>query len=238
MAAKPMEFVSQHINKFDGTNFHFWKFKMQMVLEDKDLWSIVSGEVVEPVGEGSTEASLQKFRKRARKAMATICLSLCDNQLSLVRTAETARAAWLKLENHYEIKSLANKLFLHKRYFTACMAENDGMMLHINKMRSSAEQLAAVGAQISEDDQVATLLCSLPDSYSNLIVALESRADDLNLEFVIARLLHEERKRSEVSADLGSGMEKALITTKEKFDSATHQKKPGTKKGKMLQLWF
>ena len=73
---------------------------------------------------------------------------------------------------------------------------------------------------------------SLPDSYSNLIVALESRADDLNLEFVIARLLHEERKRFEVSVDLGSAMEKALITTKEKSDSRSHQKKPGTKKGK------
>ena len=152
MAAKPMEFVSQHIDKFDGTNFHLLKFKMQMVLEDKDLWSIVSGEEVEPVGEGATEASLQKFRKRARKAMATICLSLCDNQLSLVRAAETARAAWQKLESHYEIKSLANKLFLRKRYFTASMAESDRMMVHINKMRSLAQQLATVGAQISEDD--------------------------------------------------------------------------------------
>ena len=27
------------------------RVKMQMVLEDKDLWSIVSGEEVEPVGE-------------------------------------------------------------------------------------------------------------------------------------------------------------------------------------------
>ena len=57
---------------------------MQMILEDKDLWSIVCGKEVEPVGEGSTEALIQKFRKRARKAFATICLSLGDNQLSLV----------------------------------------------------------------------------------------------------------------------------------------------------------
>ena len=101
-------------------------------------------------------------------------------------------------------------------------------------MRSLAEQLAAMGAQISEDDQVATLLCSLPDSSSNLIAALESQADDLSLEFVIARLLHEERKRSEVSIDLGSSVEKVLITTKEKSDSAGHQNKPGTEKGKFL----
>ena len=33
------------INKFDGANFHLWKFKMQMVLEERDLWDVVSGEV-------------------------------------------------------------------------------------------------------------------------------------------------------------------------------------------------
>ena len=232
MAAKLMEFMSQHIDKFDGTNFHLWKFKMQMVLEDKDLWGIVSGEEVEPTGEGATEASAQKFRKRARKALATICLSISDSQLSLVRSANTAGEAWSKLENHYEVKSLANKLFLRKRYFTATMSENDTMMEHTNKMRSLAEQMASVGAQVSEEDQVATLLCSLPDSYNNLIVALESRADQLTLEFIIARLLHEERKRSEVSSDLGIAMEKALATTKEMSRVAGHQVKSINKKGK------
>ena len=232
MAARSVEFFPQQIDKFDGSNFHLWKFKMQMALEDKDLWDIVSGGEVEPTGEGTTEASVQKFRKRARKALATICLSLSDSQLSLVRSANTAKDAWSKLENHYEVKSLANKLFLRKKYFTASMSEGDTMMEHINKMRSLAEQMASVGAQVSEEDQVATLLCSLPDSYDNLIVALESRAYNLTLEFIFARLLHEERKRSEVSSGLGIAMEKALITTKEKSRSAGHQVKSTNKKGK------
>eukprot|EP00794_Sanderia_malayensis_P017160 gene17160-18882_t len=64
------------------------------------------------------------------------------------------------------------------------MTEGDTMMEHINKMRSLAGQLESVGAPITEDDQVATLLCSLPDSYNNLIIALESRADDLTMEFL------------------------------------------------------
>eukprot|EP00112_Aurelia_sp_Birch-Aquarium-sp1_P025965 Seg893.2 transcript_id=Seg893.2/GoldUCD/mRNA.D3Y31 product="Retrovirus-related Pol polyprotein from transposon TNT 1-94" pseudo=true protein_id=Seg893.2/GoldUCD/D3Y31 len=94
---------------------------MQMVLEDKDLWGIVSGEEVEPEGEGATDASVQKFRKRARKAMATICLSLSDNQLSLVRSAETGREAWLKLklESHYEIKSFTETEDTHALFWTA-----------------------------------------------------------------------------------------------------------------------
>ena len=157
--------------------------------------------------------------------------SISDTQLSLVRSANTAGEAWSKLENHYEVKSLANKLFLRKRYFTATMSENDTMMERINKMRCLAEQMASVGAQVSENDHVVTLLCSLPDSYNNLIVALESRANQLTLELIIARLLHEERKRSEASSDLGIAMEKALVTTKEMSRVAEHQVKSTNKKG-------
>ena len=36
----------------------------------------------------------------------------------------------------------------------------------INKMKKLASQLEAVGASITEDDQAATLLCSLPESYN------------------------------------------------------------------------
>ena len=146
---------------------------MQMILEDKDLGSIVCGEEVELVGEGSTEALIQEFRKRARKAFVTICLSLGDNQPFLVGSAQTAREAWLKLEGHFEVKFLANKLFLPKKYFSAMISEGNTMKEHIKKMRNLAGQLASVGAQVSEDNQVATLLCSLLESYSNLIVALE-----------------------------------------------------------------
>jgi hypothetical protein len=82
---------------------------MQMVLEDKNLWGIVKGDEVEPTAEGTTETQRRKFQRRERKAFATICLSLGDKQLSLVRSATTARDAWSKLEGHYEVKSLANK---------------------------------------------------------------------------------------------------------------------------------
>ena len=78
--------------------------------------------------------------------------------------------------------------------------------------------------------QMATLLCSLPESYNNLIVALESRADDLTIEFVIARLLHEERRRCEVSSDSSIAVEKALAATMER--PSVQKQKSGIKKGK------
>ena len=216
------------IEKFSGENFHLWKFKMQMVLEEKDLWGIVKGDEVEPTDEGTTDAQRRQFQRRERKALATICLSLGDEQLSLVRSAATAREAWSKLESQYEVKSLANKLFLRKKYFTMSMGVDESMSEHINKMKNLAGRLEAVGASITEDDQVATLLCSLPESYNGLITALESRADDLTLEFVIARLLHEERKRKENLSAPDAG-EKALFSKNDRGNQKNFRNK---KKGK------
>ena len=112
--------------------------------------------------------------------MAAICLSMEDSQLPLVRSASGAFDAWSKLEDHFEKKSLANKLFLRRRLFTAMMDEGDDVLHHINNLKTPAEHLDAVGAPVSEDDLVITLLGSPSDSYAFLTSALESRADSLS----------------------------------------------------------
>ncbi len=80
-----------------------------------------------------------------------------------------------------------------------------------------------MGASITEDDQVATLLCSLPESYNGLITALESRADNLTLEFVTARLLYEEHKRKESLSTQDAG-EKALLSMIEQIREVSNPK--------------
>jgi len=73
------------------------------------------------------------------------------------------------------------------------------MQQYINKVITLAEELEGIEAPVSDEDIAMTLLCSLPESYENLIVALESRADDLTAEFVQARLLQEEARRKETN---------------------------------------
>ena len=184
-----MDASSLRISKFDGTNFHAWKFKMQMVLEERDLWEIVSGEI--KAEQCKTQLDQATYKRKSRKAMAVICLAMEDSQLPLVRSASGACDAWSRLEDHFEKKSLANKLFLRRRFFTTMMEEGDDVLEHINKLKTLAEQLEAVGAPVCEDDLVITLLGSLSDSYQFLITALESRSDTLSWELVTSRLLHE-----------------------------------------------
>jgi hypothetical protein len=183
------------VEKFDGENFHLWKFKIQMILEEKDLWDVVTGS--SPFSSGSENDA---WIKKERKALATMCLYLKDTQLLQVRQCTTAKEAWKKLTDIYENKSLTTRLFLRRRFFTIQMTEGTSMMDHIAKVRTLAEKLEAIGAAVHEDDVVMTLLSSLPESFSNLITSLESRADSLSLEFVTSRLVHEEARRREVTS--------------------------------------
>ncbi|OWZ08979.1 Copia protein [Phytophthora megakarya] len=168
--------TTSRINKFDGTNFHTWKFKIRMVLEERDLCEVASGEI--KMEHCVTTVGQTTFKRKSRKALAIICLAM---------------------EGHFEKKSLANKLFLRRRFFTTMMAEGDDVLEHINKTKTLAEQLDAVGAPVSEDDVVITLLASLSEAYQFLITALESRADSLTWVLVTARLLHEDMKRKRSS---------------------------------------
>ncbi|KAG6613824.1 Transposon-encoded protein [Phytophthora cinnamomi] len=136
--------TTSRINKFDGTNFHTWKFKMAMVLEERDLWEVTSGEI--KLEHCATTLDQTTFKRKSRKALAIICLAMEDSQLPLVRSAKDAYDAWSRLEGHFEKKSLANKLFLRRRFFTTMMAEGDDVLEHINKIKTLAEQLDAVGA--------------------------------------------------------------------------------------------
>src|SRR5689334_13148730 len=86
--------ATARINKFDGTNFHTWKFKMQMVLEDRELWEVVCGEV--KLEHCVSENDQVVYRKKSRKALAIICLAMEDSQLPLVRSATGAHDAWPK----------------------------------------------------------------------------------------------------------------------------------------------
>uniref|UniRef100_A0AAV1TL77 CCHC-type domain-containing protein n=1 Tax=Peronospora matthiolae TaxID=2874970 RepID=A0AAV1TL77_9STRA len=152
-----------------------------------------------------------------------------DSQLPLVRSAENAYDAWSRLEGHYEKKSLANKLFLRRRFFTTTMGEGDDVLEHINKLKTMAEQLDAVGAPVSEDDLVITLLASLSESCQFLITALESRSDSLTWDLVTSRLMHEDLKRKEQGGEVyGSvhGQAQAFMSRDNKRNG-----RPGKKTG-------
>ena len=78
------------------------------------------------------------------------------------------------------------------------MEEEDDMLAYINKVKALADQLNGADVTISDRDIVMMLLESLPPSYEYLIVAMESSPiQELTLDYVTSRLLHELSRRKE-----------------------------------------
>ena len=186
------------IDKLNGPgNWATWKFQMEHLMRAKGLWTHVSGEAVAPAAGAGNAA--QEFERKGERAFSTIVLNIATSQLYLVTSCKSSKEAWDTLKNHFERETLANKLFLKKKYFRCEMAEGTSLETHLKHMKELTDQLAAIDAPIAAEDQVVTLLGSLPPSYSTLVTALEARMDELSLEFVHQSLANEELKRSSES---------------------------------------
>ena len=77
-------------------------------------------------------------------------------------------------------------------------------------MKELTDKLSALGAPIAEENQVVTLLGTLPASFQMLITALEAR-DTVTLSHVQQSLIHEEKKMNreycrERSGDSGTAL--------------------------------
>ena len=209
---------ARSIDKFKGENFGLWKFRMEMVLSSMDLWEIVD-ETEEPPSKDGDPKVLKDYNRRVKKAMSVIGLSLVDSQLAHIKSCKGPAEAWKALCNIHETKSLSNILFVRRKFFTIKMQEGDDLMAHINHVKELADQLTSFEVPVREEDIVMTLLESLPPSFENLIIALETlRLEDLTMAFVTARMMHEVTKRKEKE---NHGEDAALFSRQNKGGSSS-----------------
>ena len=151
------------LDKLTNKNYSTWKFKLKHYLIAKELWDYIYGTTPEPA-ESADAAVKSAYTKKSNQAMLMIVLSVSDSLLYLITSCTSPKTAWDTLQQHFERDSLTNKLFLKKRCFRTVMQEGSSVEQHIQFMKETTEKLAAVKAPISEEDQIVTLLGSLPNS--------------------------------------------------------------------------
>jgi hypothetical protein len=134
----------------------------------------------------------EKLDKRAR---STIGLCRADLVLLNVSGESTTKELWNKLGNLYQSKSLVNKLFLRKKMYNIRMEDGYSVTEHLNAFNTLVSQLISVNITIVEEDKCITLLCSLPNSWDNLVVGIGSTTQStLKYEDVVSSLLSEEMR--------------------------------------------
>jgi hypothetical protein len=193
---------------------------MEDLLVDKEQWIVVDPGT-QPTGTPSTithatskqpistqttstpHAGMSKeyWEKLDRRARSIIRLCLADSVLLNVSRESVAKELWDKLGNLYQSKSLVNKLFLRKKLYHLRMEYGDSITKHLNSFNTLVSQLVSVNIMIAEEDKCINLLCSLPDSWDNMVVAIGSTTQStLKYEDVVSSLLSEEMRQKSMDS--------------------------------------
>ena len=160
--------------KFSGSGFHAWQFKMKMGLMQLEVWSCVEPESEDSfVPKESVDPVSQ--RKRGQLAYTYIMLSLSDTVQSVVRRCKTAEVNWKLLEIKYGGKDLKDRIEIRQRLRNLKLTRNGDMITHLAKFQDCVDQLRAAGGEISEEEIVLSVLDFLLREYDVVKVVLNTR---------------------------------------------------------------
>jgi len=172
-----------------SANYRTWKFSVRMVLQARELWEVVSGEEVKP----ETEKGGRTWEKKARKALATIALTLSAAEKEHIIECTGPKAAWDILEKLYEGKGRNRKSMLLQELFRMSMDRNGDMDSYLRTVRERMSELSTAGLKLEDDIKLAIILNGLSEQYRYLVVSLENQ-EKIDFDELTARLLEEELK--------------------------------------------
>ena len=173
------------IEKFNDQSFELWKLKVEELLVDKDYLI-----VVDPCTKLVT-MFCEHWKKLDREENSIIQLCISDSILLNVSGEASVKALCKKLETLYQSMSLVNKLFLRKRFYNLRM---DLVIEHMNTFNIVVIQLLSIDIKILDEAKCISLLCSLPDSWDSLVVAIDSNTIILKFDEIVSSLLSEEMR--------------------------------------------
>jgi hypothetical protein len=124
------------------------------------------------------------------------------------------------------LRQLATSWSFKKRFFTIKMQEGDDMLVHINTVKALADQLQSIEVNITDEDVYMVLFMNLLPSFNNLVTSFKSMSTkDVDLQFIVARLLHEISKRKECESSENAALINKTHKSNAKF--YFYCKKPG-----------
>ena len=187
--------LTQSIEKLDGSmasgksNYQAWKFRVIRILKEKGLLTAI-------------EESLDKTNNKAialdNAAFTIITLNVRDSKITHIQDCGTAQEAWEALRIVHQGIGASGKMVLIQRLWALRMVEGEDMAEHLNRFRELANQVQSLSSNskgMEESELVTLLSLSLPESYEPVIMALQSRTDDLTFDMFAGRLLQEAARR-------------------------------------------
>lgn len=205
---------SSKVVQFDGTNFGNWKYRLGVLLDEKGLKHFIEEKLETILANDKDGKNHDSIKKSEKSCVSIIVQTISDSQLEYVKDKKSAKEMYDGLVAMFERKTVAGQLTVRMQLLTMKMGKNESMAEHFLNFDKKIRDLRSSGANVDDVDIICHLLLTLPETYGNLVTAIETmHAKDLTLDFVKSRLLDEYAKRNCGSSN-GKSNETHAMTSK------------------------
>ncbi|NDA63211.1 MAG: hypothetical protein EBX50_14400, partial [Chitinophagia bacterium] len=223
MATIPKDLTIQVVEKLKGSsNYDTWKFCITLILEERGLLQVVSGDEKEP--DSSDQAARKEYMDKNRRAMIILASNVEISQLIYIKPHALAKDAWAQLNKVYQQTTIANQLFLREQLREMKQKEGEKVQEFVTRLLGVQQQLDGAGAQVDEQELVLKLLGGVLPQYKVFVTALEAQGGALSFGEVVAKLQHEELRRHSHEEKEGAFMGKHQGKQKGKLQGKQQKK--------------
>lgn len=171
-----------HITKFDGTDFSFWKFQIELVLEQFQLLRVTKGTEVCPqphIQEGTVTNQEAIDLWKANDVAARSCLirTMEDSCKRSLLNCRTAAEMWTRLTVQFQQNAAESKHILCNQFYQYSFEPGNTIMGHISAIEGMAIQLQDLGVEVGHTQLMSKILLTLPHSFKNFQSALDLLPD-------------------------------------------------------------
>ncbi|CAL2270480.1 unnamed protein product [Prunus armeniaca] len=188
--------------RLNDDNFVKWSFQFQSVLQGYDLFDHFDGSSICPpnfvidteLGVTTEVTNAYKSWTQTDKALLSLLIAtLSDDAIEYVVGSKTSAEAWTHLQDRYATVSRARVNHLKTEFHTMHKGV-DSIEKYLLRIKTTRDQLVAVGERIIDDDVVITALNGLPEDYDMIRTVLLARDSTIGLKDLRAQLLNAERQ--------------------------------------------
>jgi len=164
------------VSAFNGTNFVEWRRSMELLLKDRDLWTVVNEGKAAQAEELKIEhkdesADLIKIRvkKLDERALAKIGLHLSGQYKSYIQKESSAQAAWKALIKQFEATSDIALGRCAKALANIKMKPGQDMDSYLSEARSLRAMFGDVDFEVPERTFCVLVINGLSEDYGSTL---------------------------------------------------------------------
>lgn len=191
LSAISMDKELSGIARFNGDEFHIWKWQIRALLQYRKVFGLPAGTDLE-----ADAIDKDAWKEREYLAYSILCNSVERKILSSLLDCKTSREIWTTLLSLYEQNTSENLHDLQKKFFQATILPEQTITEYIAGLNLILSELAALGDKtFNEQTMISKLLSSLPEGFDHFLTSwVSTPVSEQTLTNLKLRLIKEEQK--------------------------------------------